>query len=441
MSLDTAKWRRLVELVDGHIDCALSDAEAKELTSLLEESDNALRYYMEMSAVNCDLRMKMADADARPVKPRRVIGHAVPLAAAAALIVAVGLAWWIAAGGRLARVVEIEGIVLAQGVPLQTGDTIGSGAKLETKNDGKVRLTYIEENTEIELGAGSSLEFHTAARLHLAAGSLTASIAPRPDDPMVITTPHARTVVIGTKLVLAVQEDASRVEVTEGRVQCERVADSAEIEIEAGQYAVAGEDVALVARAIPLRDRPEGLFTNKPLPDGPVILRDDFENGLGNWEGAVFTVPRTGRRAQDGHCIELRPGAGEKAVTLRLRKAPAKAAFSVQCDIVAENGTVPEMSFGGIVEQMMRRDFVDSNGRLPGSWHTMRWEVVCTGQDADTDILEIRGFVAGELWWRTRRAVKDRHVLIISTGKATKIDNVLIRELHCRGSESLKLSR
>ena len=433
MSLDTVKWKRLVELVDSHLDCALSDAEAKELTSLLEKSDDALKYYMEMSAVHSDLRTKMADADARPARPRRVVGHIVPLAAAAALILAAGLGWWLTVRGGLARVVNVSGTVLAQGAPLETGDTVRAGTVIETKEGAAIRLIYVKEDTELSIASNSSLELRTAARLHLAAGRLTASVAPRPDDPMVITTPHARTEVIGTRLVLAVEDAVSRVEVTEGLVKCERVADRAEIEVEAGQYAVAGENVALVARAIPLPNRPAGFSTTEPLPDGPVILKDDFENGLGSWdtpaEETVAVVPRTGRRSPGGHCAELKPGAGEDTVTLRLKNVPAKPAFSVECEIVAEKGAVPEVSFGGLVEQMMRRDFVDPGGRLPGSWHTMRWEVVCTGRDADTDILEIRGFVAGELWWRTRRAVRDRHLLIITTGRSTRLDNVLIREL------------
>lgn len=68
--------------------------------------------------------------------------------------------------------------------------------------------------------------------LELRAGELEADVAPQ-KEPMVLRTPQAEAVVLGTKFTLS----TTRLEVTEGRVKLTRSSDGAAVEVAAGQVA------------------------------------------------------------------------------------------------------------------------------------------------------------------------------------------------------------
>ncbi len=68
--------------------------------------------------------------------------------------------------------------------------------------------------------------------------------------------------------------------VEEGRVRFTRLADEAEIEVAAGEFAVAGA----AAEDFALKTYPDGTA----LVDGPIIFQDDFSEGLGNWNVEIL---------------------------------------------------------------------------------------------------------------------------------------------------------
>ena len=104
--------------------------------------------------------------------------------------------------------------------------------------------------------------------LELRAGEIEADVAPQ-KAPMVLRTPQAEAVVLGTKFTLS----ATRLEVTEGRVRLTRSADGAAVEVAAGQVARA-ESMKAVAAEVDrfldlyrsLHDPRNGYFSPEGVP-------------------------------------------------------------------------------------------------------------------------------------------------------------------------------
>lgn len=166
------------------------------------------------------------------------------------------------------------------GQPLRTGR--GSSAVL------RLRRATVEmgESTAIEeLSDGRS-------RFRLAEGSVVIDVTPNAQDPVVLVTRHSEVTVLGTKFRLSVSADATRLEVTQGRVRIQRLADKAAVEVRAGHFAVAGP----------------GEMAAKPLPvDDILLLPIHGAIGGGDWRiipdadassGRVFDAPKVGRWAK-----------------------------------------------------------------------------------------------------------------------------------------------
>jgi hypothetical protein len=83
-------------------------------------------------------------------------------------------------------------------------------------------------------------------------GTLTVSATPQPKNrPLVFVTPHARVEVVGTRFVLQVATDATRVDVIEGRVRM--AADGRkQVEVGGGEFAVAATGRMLVPARAPV---------------------------------------------------------------------------------------------------------------------------------------------------------------------------------------------
>jgi len=115
-------------------------------------------------------------------------------------------------------------------------------------------VAYEGETTRIRAGAGAHLVFEAAdegKQLTLVGGTISAIVAPQPkDEPMSITTPHAVATVLGTEFSLSVLSNASRLDVVEGSVRLERREDEKAIVVPAGYSAAAGADIELATRSL-----------------------------------------------------------------------------------------------------------------------------------------------------------------------------------------------
>jgi hypothetical protein len=140
------------------------------------------------------------------------------------------------------------------------------------------------DGTRLELAGRTLLRFAAAPApssgdrlVRLDAGTLTADVARQPAGRRrLILTPNARAEVLGTRLTLSVEADASTLTVEKGRVRLVRLADGAAVVVGAGQVATAAHGAPLRAETIPAvtgftlvnadTDRDIG-----PLQDGAVI--------------------------------------------------------------------------------------------------------------------------------------------------------------------------
>ena len=133
------------------------------------------------------------------------------------------------------------------------GESLAAGSALETRAGARAVVRFPDQST-LELGPETEIARLDDARgktLLLARGTLTARVARQAaGKPMVVTTPHAETQVLGTIFVLQVSKDATRVEVREGRVRVRRLPDGPSIEVGAGHFAVAARGAPLAAKPI-----------------------------------------------------------------------------------------------------------------------------------------------------------------------------------------------
>jgi hypothetical protein len=141
-------------------------------------------------------------------------------------------------------------------------------------------------------------------------GHLKAEVSEQPaGQPFIIETPHARAAVMGTRLEMTVTEAKTRLEVAAGLVHLTRLADGAEVDVAAGQYAVAAEGVKLAALALPERpghvpetDGPPIVLKKGDYPkprshlDGRILFEDNFDGPPVSW-AVVMGDPDTGYEA------------------------------------------------------------------------------------------------------------------------------------------------
>lgn len=270
---------------------------------------------------------------------------------AAALLLAVGLAWLVlrpapagpgpSAAAFVATLmgpvdaactIERDGrmLVSAAGMRLHAGDRLVTG--------GLGTVVSFPDGSDLGLEDATRLLFtgDPGKALRLDAGSLTAAITPQPPErPCRITTPHAQVVVVGTVFRLAVDGAATHLGVSEGRVRL-TVAAHVPLEVVGGRQAVATPargPVLLPAGADddPLRpldgcedatawttdaSRPHlaiAAVADRPLSGGR-CLRFTY---------AVAQGPRSGHRSRAFGFLPLEPGPADVGLRFALRCAAA----------------------------------------------------------------------------------------------------------------------
>jgi ferric-dicitrate binding protein FerR (iron transport regulator) len=149
--------------------------------------------------------------------------------------------------------------------PAQTGMAVLPGQGVETVGaESVVRLAY-PDGTRVDLSGDGAIEgvfdrepaapgkAARGKRLRLARGSLGAVVARQPpDQQMEFASPHGEARVLGTSLRILVGADATRLEVTEGKVRLTSASTKKGVDVLAGHFAVAAVGVELVARPLPI---------------------------------------------------------------------------------------------------------------------------------------------------------------------------------------------
>jgi len=258
-----------LQAICRYLDDAASPEEIAELSRRLVEDPETARSFARLSRLDVYLQNELQSARRlaasgetapeaqRPKKRAEFPRSFIALAAAAAVLAAVGV-WWMV-GGRssvvggqvIARVEKVSGFsVQVSGKSRQelaVGDEVRAGTRIETGKDGAVTLAWVGEKTGVEIGERSTLNIQrstskSGTRLDLNVGRLTATVAKQaPDKPFVVETPRARVTVVGTKFALMAVPGFSRVDVEEGRVKMEALADAEKaVDVWAGRAAAVG---------------------------------------------------------------------------------------------------------------------------------------------------------------------------------------------------------
>ena len=232
------------ELFDKHLRGELSVEETAELKRLLASDASTGRAFVEhVNETTLLVRVgsqfesaRMADnvvplAEADPNLPsRRSRGWAMAAMAACLAVLAAGAVIFLnrkpPESVKLAEVyatgagvqVTRNGVVMdAAATELQAGDVITTAAN-ET-----AAIVYRSEATRLDLQPGTVLVFGEATggkRFELRAGIVQARIAPQPaGQSFRIKTAHARAMVMGTEFLLRADEETTRLDVLEGKVQ------------------------------------------------------------------------------------------------------------------------------------------------------------------------------------------------------------------------------
>jgi hypothetical protein len=204
-------------------------------------------------------------------------------------------------------VLDAAGTVAAKvDMPLLAGQGYRTGA-------GSSATLKFRDATRVDLGASSTLREATIGpggkRLRLDAGLLTADVTKQNSGaPLVVTTPQAEIVVLGTRFSVACTPESTRVEVREGRVRVARLSDGASAE-------VAAECVAVVGAAGPVEA--------KPFPIDEIFLTPA--------QGRIF--------GNDWHPVkDVEAGSGLALESLKSQRGPLQEAPCVVYTVNAEAG-------------------------------------------------------------------------------------------------------
>ena len=197
--------------------------------------------------------------------PRRRRAWPFALAAAAALLLILFIPW---SSRDLPR--------------LDGGGRVGGRFQASTA----ATLRY-DDGTRLDLAAGTVLDAIDGKRLDLARGVLTADVV-KQASPMVVRTSRGEATVLGTRFTLTATPDATRLEVSEGRVRLTRKEDAASVDVAAGHVAVLAEGAPLTALARGWTSIPGSLMSRVAPPGtssvAPVV---------GAWSGAAFDAKRS----------------------------------------------------------------------------------------------------------------------------------------------------
>jgi ferric-dicitrate binding protein FerR (iron transport regulator) len=196
---------------------------------------------------------------------------------------------------------------------LAADDRLDSGDQIRTGEDGSCELGYRDEATRIELSPSTEmtiLDPGPGKHFQLSRGGMTARVAPQPDGhPLLVSTPQATVRVIGTRFMLTVVADITRLTVIEGKVHCQAINGQA-LEVPAGSAATASagglQASVMPAQAIPPPSAasPAGFGDWEPLT--PTSSLGEWTPFSGDWSCVDSTVigimdAHSGRARLDSH--------------------------------------------------------------------------------------------------------------------------------------------
>ncbi|HLF94947.1 MAG TPA: FecR domain-containing protein, partial [Planctomycetota bacterium] len=162
-------------------------------------------------SLSASLKERVRTGLARARTPRR----AGLIAAAACLVLAIG-AWLLWPAGEAPAVATVERVhgevfITSDGSaePASPASTLSAGQGMTTRGALSHAVVRFSDGTEVALGGETTIdrldETETGKLVRVARGRVQAEVAKQPPGrPMVLSSPHARATVLGTRLRLAV---------------------------------------------------------------------------------------------------------------------------------------------------------------------------------------------------------------------------------------------
>jgi hypothetical protein len=346
---------QLDKLIAGLFDDSLSSADQLRLAELLTTSPEALA----RCALACQLEgdlvrlVKTGQLDLLQTQPRLAprpgavprrplprwagVGGWMRIAAVVAIL-AVPAAWMILERGPAAPValrLTVHAGTVGIGAESVSGERdLANGVALSVSPSGRATLRC-GDGTIMELDGGTTLRVsddQDGKRVLLEHGDLRASVSKQPVGfPLRMSTLRCEVTVVGTRLALSTGLVADHLEVTEGRVRCQRRADHQEVDVAAG-YAV--EIAAGTALAV------HRMRTPAPLPPGPglVVWYDSTQGVELSPDGRVA---RWRDRSASGQDLVVPKGANGPHLVADGSEARAVVRFAAHKEILAVRGKGP----------------------------------------------------------------------------------------------------
>ncbi len=417
-------------LLEAYLENRLTAAEASELRTLLRSSPFARQRFWEYveqhallediltEARGMDLALLQRDESLAalasgqgepaqsvtpgPASPRRLLGLGALMALAAGLLLAIVL--WSRPGtgtdpdsetAPFATIHAVAGDVRVgdpsgYAIPAVPGSALRAGQFLAVGADEDSRAeVLLADGSQVTLSPSSTLRFvaeqlSQGKRIHLETGAARVEAAPQPVDlPLVVTTDHARITAHQTRFRLYREQQASRVELEEGKLLLESQTGERQLELTQGLYVVAtAEPQPMVTHPMPsghcrllhtlLKAGDAASFSL----DGRQLLTSHFSRGLKLWA------------VEDGKLQASAPGSGQRAVGLAFADETTMMALGDRGTALLWNVREPQATSTRLREKDLRCAAISADGR----WLAQGWrsEVVVWETNRETGTISLR---------------------------------------------------
>ena len=397
----------------------------------------------------------------RQRKTSRVLRWTVPLAVAASLLLAFGIAFWQQRAGTvpaaIARLAAVEGDAVAaverQGArkPIGVGDAILAGDTVVVEGQGGILLTDNKRGLSLKLGPQGRLSLNGTHQFHLARGRLEAElILPQPESQRIaILSDISETRIVGTKLILSSEPTNTRLRVEEGEVLFKATGRDESVSVRAGEYAMAHQDFSEIQK---------GRYTKGMTLKGSTLFQDDFETGIGQWktalvdeEGHIAPYPPDAppiaawkQIERDGTmtgCMEIKGAQeqpeGRPSLFPRSFEMPEHSGFILELDLLYmdEDTSFSVMSFYYVGYTILHEDQRAGNAKVSQSLKQRRWitQRVLHILLNRSDVPYTHGnefVIDGALTARRMFIQNKRPLLALKAMQGTVlVDNITVREL------------
>ncbi|MBN1675659.1 MAG: FecR domain-containing protein [Kiritimatiellae bacterium] len=155
--------------------------------------------------------------------------------------------------------VEGQALILGAGGerPARQGDRLPAGDKVLTRGPASRAGVRVGVRTRLELAGDTRLGVGPADRAAVAPGTeyafleqgaLSADVLNRAGATSILRTPHAEIAVRGTRFTVAVQTEATRIEMQEGQVEVRNLSNNETVVLHEGYYALIGARTVVAAK-------------------------------------------------------------------------------------------------------------------------------------------------------------------------------------------------